>query len=65
VLIVEPFSPLNGGYDVGVGYGFNRHKIELKYRHTTKSDPIAPQKDDFDSEYTNMEVSYNYFLKNT
>lgn len=63
VLIVEPFSPLNGGFDIGVGYGFSKHKVELKYRQTSKSDPIAQQKYDFDSEYKNFEVSYNYFLK--
>ena len=33
-------SPLNGGFDIGVGYGFSKHKVELKYRQTPKSDPI-------------------------
>ena len=50
------------GFDIGVGYGFSKHKVELKYRQTSKSDPIAQQKDDFDSEYKNFEVSYNYFF---
>lgn len=63
VLIVEPFSPINGGFDIGLGYGFSKHKVEIKYRQTSKSDPIAQQKDDFDSKYKNFEISYNYFLK--
>lgn len=62
LLIAEPFSLLNAGYDVGVGYGFFKNKIELKYRSTTKSDPNAPQRDDFRTQYKTLELSYNYFL---
>jgi hypothetical protein len=62
VVIVEPFSLFNGGFDIGSGYALNKNKVELKYRQTDKSDPIARQKNDFDTKYKTLELSYNYFL---
>lgn len=63
VVIVEPFSLLNNGFDIGAGYGFDKNKVEIKYRQTGKSDPVAQQKEDFDTKYNSVELSYNYFLK--
>ena len=38
-------------------------KVEFKYRQTGNSDPIASQKNVFETKYKTIELSYNYFLK--
>ncbi len=63
LFIAEPFVMISGGFDVEGAYGFGKIKIGVKYRQTEKSDPIALQKSDFDTKYKNLELNYNYFLK--